>query len=744
MKKGLITALFLLLFVFSSFINITNVRAKSFDNGMQTIKNVEEISENNASIYAIKFTKNLNEFGFKSKICNNNKIKVTINIISTYYDKDRNLIASSEKVKELEPKTIIEYSNMENINILKAGYSVDDIVYYDVNATVIIDPIFLHNHRIEYYQENPGYIIDGYDVNINVNENNTYDVTEIISVYFYEPKEYFLRTISLIEMQKRVSDSGFFNRAKITNIKVDNDEFTTKGKMINQEIKITPKSESLIGEQKFIVRYTYDVGKDNIRDADKFSYLITGQKWNTIIGNINFKINMPKKFDPNRTEIFAGFYGGNHNEDENKVIYNIDNNTIVGSYDGILQAEHEIATKIYLKDGYFINKKGNFNFLTLLSIILPIIFTLISHFILKKHQYKTEDIINNPFYPPQGINSLEAGFFYKGRAEMPDLVSLLIYLANKGYIKISEIPEKSLLKRTPDFRITKLKEYTGTNKNEKYFFNGLFYTENSLMSSSVNTVTLSELHNKYYVIKNRILANMNEEINKKKVFEETAIKKKKYINLMLLITYCLIITSVMYTYGDIINLLKVFAYSMIGFCGISLSTLNPIYAEIKTKKTMLHFKTIFFFIGIMFTVISNILLVVPLLLEDYNYLVIYILGIICIIKMILYLKKLSETRTKYGEEVLNHLKKFKEFIESDDKNRVKSITMQDPNYFYNMLPYAYVLGVSDKWFEKLDLIGIQKPIWYESFEKFDATKFNSLMFSAQKELSSCPSSSYRR
>ena len=70
--------------------------------------------------------------------------------------------------------------------------------------------------------------------------------------------------------------------------------------------------------------------------------------------------------------------------------------------------------------------------------------------------------------------------------------------------------------------------------------------------------------------------------------------------------------------------------------------------------------------------------------------------------------------------------------------------MQDPTYFYNILPYTYVLGVSDKWIKKFESIATQAPTWYDSPNAFDMVVFgsflNTTMSSAQNVMSSSPSS----
>jgi uncharacterized membrane protein len=49
---------------------------------------------------------------------------------------------------------------------------------------------------------------------------------------------------------------------------------------------------------------------------------------------------------------------------------------------------------------------------------------------------------------------------------------------------------------------------------------------------------------------------------------------------------------------------------------------------------------------------------------------------------------------------------------------------KDPNMFYHILPYAYVLGVSDKWIKKFESVAIAPPEWYAGFEgPFDTMMF---------------------
>ena len=102
-------------------------------------------------------------------------------------------------------------------------------------------------------------------------------------------------------------------------------------------------------------------------------------------------------------------------------------------------------------------------------------------------------------------------------------------------------------------------------------------------------------------------------------------------------------------------------------------------------------------------------------------------------------------RTQYGNEMLGKLKGFKNFLETAEKEKLEAMVMQDPTYFYNILPYTYVLDVSDKWIKKFETISMQAPSWYDSPNDFNISSFNSFvnstMSTAQSTMSSSPSSS---
>lgn len=102
-------------------------------------------------------------------------------------------------------------------------------------------------------------------------------------------------------------------------------------------------------------------------------------------------------------------------------------------------------------------------------------------------------------------------------------------------------------------------------------------------------------------------------------------------------------------------------------------------------------------------------------------------------------KKLKK-RTEYGNEVLGKILGFKEFLETAEKEKLEELVCENPDYFYNVLPFTYVLEVSDKWIEKFENISLKAPEWYGG-SHFSTATFGTFMASTMKSASTAMSSS---
>lgn len=443
----------------------------------------------------------------------------------------------------------------------------------------------------------------------------------------------------------------------------------------------------------------------------------------------------------------------------------------------------ETKTGKYTIESYNIEANESYNFFNeedkfpMAVILLCMAFVLIAGGLWVK--YGKDDTIVEivEFHPPKGYNSAEVGFLYEGAAETKSIISLLVYLANKGYLKISGIESNGVFKKTKSFRLTKLKEYDGNNEIEQIFFHGLFKdskvraihmdkakkimkeakkqgkkislsdalemaTDNYSYKSSV---TANDLYNNFYTTLNRIKMICNCTENKNKIFEKAARGKGKWLKLMLIIIF-LFITEIplLAYYGEGIVIVSIFAlaFTGIGF-NVLLDSVIDSFINITKRVKITSTGIMGITMGGLFAGIPWIMFVLPALKGKLLYIIMYIVGLLSIAALKIFIKIMPK-RTPYGKEMLGKIKGFRRFLETAEKSQLEALVNENPKYFYDILPYTYALGVSDVWMRQFETIALQAPDWYETDYSFNIHEFshfmNHTMKMAENVMSSSPSS----
>jgi uncharacterized membrane protein len=606
------------------------------------------------------------------------------------------------------------------------------------------------------------YTIDSYDINMIVNEDNTFDITETITVYFNVAKHGINRKIPLKNTVTRTDGTESSNRAKITNLSVS-ENYTTSNSSGYKNIKIGNSNRTITGSHTYTIKYTYDIGKDPLKDADELYFNLIGDEWDTSISNITFRITMPKEFDESSLGFSSGSTGSTNSSN---VSYTVKGNVISGSYTGKLYAGQALTVRLTLPEGYFVGASSNIDFYPILVIVLCAVFVVIADILWAKYGKDDEVIETVEFYPPEGYNSAEVGFLYKGVSDDYGVISLLIYLANKGYLKIEETEQKVMFSKSKSFKIIKLKEYDGDNEYEKMFFKGLFksskigninvdkaieimkearmngekitFAEATEMLSESNeskeVVTISDLYDRFYTTLNKIKAKLNSNKNKNKIFESSASGKTKWVILMIIAIFLLITIKPLVEYGEIEDSIPSLIFPLIGFAVLIGTILS------KSPTITKLFGIIW---GLGFGAIPWIMVLLPAIKDNTMYMVMFIIGLICVAVLILF-AKIMPKRTPYGTEMLGKLRGFKRFLETAEKPQLEVLVKENPEYFYNVLPYTYALGVSDVWMKQFETIAMKAPDWYDCQGPFDMHEFNHFMShtmaSAQSAMTSSPSS----
>ena len=526
-------------------------------------------------------------------------------------------------------------------------------IKYIISLIIILNICFLQGFSAFAQDDdlqNEPYYFKAYDVNIIVNEDNSFDVTENINAYFNESRHGIYRTIPLENQVKRADGSSHTVKAKIKNIKVSEEAETDKTSSYCT-IKIGNADTYIEGEHSYKISYTYTLGEDTNVGFDELYYNIIGNSWDTYIQNVTFKITMPKAFDKSKLGFSTGEYGTAGTYDIN---YNVNENVITGNVTKILEPNEALTVRLELDEGYFYFNKALYNFKLSLLLIIPII-VLITVFILWLKYGKDEKAVETvEFYPPDNMNSAELIFWRDGIiASNEKLTALLIELANDGYVQIEEIDTGN--KRKSDFVIKALKSsYTGNDKDKEIFFNGLF------SNGARSKVYKEDLEDSFYNTLNLIRELHNEPKKRHMVFN----LKSLYMRIAGWVLSALSLFAVLFNFSNLLDS---------------------------------KYKSMFTFIGVCISVLSFILS--------------------------FFIRK----RTDEGTKMLGRINGFKNFLESAEKEKLEELVNDNPEYFYNILPYAYVLGVSDKWMKKFEGITMEAPHWYYSYYPYSYITFGRFM-----------------
>lgn len=611
----------------------------------------------------------------------------------------------------------------------------DDYIYDD-------DDIFNDNYNNLY-----DYYIESYNVDINVSNDNSYDIKETIVAYFNKEKHGIIRNIPTRNTVTRTDGSTNTNRAKITNVNV-NEKYSLSRGADEVKLKIGDAGTILTGRHTYQISYTYNIGNDKLKDADEFYLNLIGNQWDTNINKLTFTITMPKDFDTNKIGFSAGKYGTSGIPKDGYFNYSVKNNVITGTYNKTLPPNNGFTVRITLPDGYFEKQKLKITIFDFIAICLPIILGIIAFSQWEKYG-KDEKIVETiEFNPPDNMNSLDVAYAYKGKANSNDVVSLLIYLANKGYIKIKVEETGSKLLKSKSYKIIEVKKYDGNDENERLFLERLFKNGTIYRTENNNVfrcVTKSDLEERFYKTVNEIIDNENTSEFKNKIFEKGVWNRaKKIIILSLLVILTMSI-------GPLLNGTRIKTTVIANLVLIAITMLFYLFA-LSSKFNNTRIKNIIIaFVISFFTIFSFVFVllydIVSEIIINMNKLGLIELGIQVIsLIFIMILVTLMKRRTKYGTEVLGRILGFKTFLKTAEKEKLETLVNQDPEYFYNILPYAYVLGVSDKWIKNFETISLMPPEWYvgnDSYYDYHtfSNNYNYLMRTSANAMTSRPSSS---
>ena len=526
---------------------------------------------------------------------------------------------------------------------------------------------------------------------INVAKNRVATIQEQYEIYFVENTKEFSRILDTSLKIERPNDSSSIIKPSIMNINASSDFSVNnkdKTKIISVKTKGTKDTTKSLN-----LSYQYDLGKDESSKYDEFYYNIVSN-FDNVVSDVSFEIIFPSKI--NKRDI-TFFLNGEIVSDD-FILYDVEDNIITGYLNKILNENDVFSVRVKLPDKYFVGAKDKFNYFKYLYLFLPLVslgLVIYCWFKYAKGNRRKKELNS---LPPRNFDPSEIAYLYKGKMEEADITVDLIYLANNGYLKVEENDDGYKLGKENTFNFIKAKDYKGKNAIQKLIFDGIFRDRKK---STLNDIE--------FTVKNKLMdakAIIDNSDNKEKLFnKDINLYKKIVILLITLSIFFLTITPVKEFTGSYLLvpvLTGTMLFGILAFAVIDTGIIPKIILSV-------------LFIG------GSIGLNVYSLIGQDKLIFIYILGtIIVLLTAVIYI--CLPQRTKYGNKCMGEIEGFISSLLNMNPNKLKEILADDPNYYYDMVPYAIALGLIDEWAKLGDKIITERPKWHLSNEKFTLKK----------------------
>lgn len=298
------------------------------------------------------------------------------------------------------------------------------------------------------------------------------------------------------------------------------------------------------------------------------------------------------------------------------------------------------------------------------------------------------------FEAPNQMNPLMMGKLIDNKINSEDITAMIFYFADKGWLKINLDNQKDPLL----IRIAQNLPESCDNY-EKLMFDNIFGKEYSVRTSS--------LKYSFYRTVEKVSAMVNTKT--KGLYSSGSLGISIIFAILggLLLGITPLLIAVTQVSSTLLILTPFLALLPALFIYALTETIK--YNSLKWKK-----KTKLLFclpVALICAVLTGAyMLFVPNFLIGYlPKALLCIICCICIISSVFLISK-----TKSYKEQLNQIVGFKNFILLAEKDRLEMLLEDDPQFYYHVLPYAQVLGVSDKWEEKFEDITVAPPKWVTS------------------------------
>lgn len=553
-----------------------------------------------------------------------------------------------------------------------------------------------------------GYVIDQYRYHAQVHADNSWTVTEELDVTFLEPRHGIYRHIPRIYCINRRGVNGsarYTYRTTVDEIDIPGEDVEIIENGDSQDdiiLRIGNEHTVHDGPHSYTIRYTLQKPDDRWAGGDELFHTVLGPQCNTTIGHFEFRIAFDKPLPTHLADdlsVQSGPYGSEQNRLDAQV--SLTGGCIVGSADSI-EPFQGISIFAPMEEGYWQGAPSPARSkLYILLAVTALLFLWLVYYCMTHHRYRPTIVYE--YSAPEGLSSAEVGTIIDDSADLSDLTSLVVWWASKGYVKIVEKAAKDY-RKTDTLELVKLAELPKTAPKYQKAFWRVFFTTN-------DSANLNDLGDKHTEIASAKIALKRHFRNERSLTALQFIPFLAWVLFVALGTLAFASSSAVVDFApDIVPaafLCFTAPTAVMGFMRVVASARDMLRADnARTIRAVIYIAlaaaNVWAFAVLFYNAPDSLL---PL--EVYGVL-------IAAGWMMAFFAGDLITDSAYRLHNMSLLLGFREFIEKSELPMLKAQVDENPNYFYDILPFAMVFGLTDKWSQQFAALNIAPPTWYET------------------------------
>lgn len=546
----------------------------------------------------------------------------------------------------------------------------------------------------------PAFYVQNWDMQVEVQENGAWKITETVDVHFTQRQHGFIRTLpQRVYIDKENPDGTletYTYKAALSQL-----EANTKVNLITQDgsfvLRFGDKDRYVTGDVQYRYSYVYDMGDDRFPAYDEFFCSLNGPDCNTEIYNFTFHVVFPKDADLSQLKLYAGKYGSTASV-QDTVFYKIEGRTVSGHTLRALDPYESITVYTRLPEGYFVGMRS-YNVLPAVLCAAAVLLLFGAALLLRAKSRTRPPVQTVEFYPPQGIAPADAGYIIDGDITNKELLSMVVWFAEQGYLTIEERGGQTWLHSTGQSGQA-LPNYAKT------LLGGLFRKGGSVCLDNVGRHFYDTLQ----------LARTQLPVKFTKGPQKLEEKTVTYKAMGIVIAMALAAAGGLWLAGGL--LLDIFLVAACAALPAALAEGACLQKLRRQKGFLTSGQRIGLLLGA--GVGALVLLGTGVVCGITGFVPVWLPAATAVLAALgVAVAAGSFKPTGYYVELAGKLMGFRSFIEKAELPRIQVLAQDDPQYFYKVLPYAYVFELSDTWIKQFEKLAVPPPVWYQGPTLYD-------------------------